>query len=124
MSQVIDVTFIAENDLSAKQYHFVEVSAENKVDVCDGVTDVAVGILQNDPTAGKAAHVRILGLSKLSANEALSVGDLVGASADGQGAPYVNGTDTTKYIRGIVVKAADNAAEIAEVLLVPFPRGA
>ncbi len=31
----LDLSFKAENDLSAKQYFIVEMSAEDQVDVCD-----------------------------------------------------------------------------------------
>lgn len=120
----LDLTFKAGGDLSAKQYYFVKLSAENTVVVCAGTTDIPIGVVQNKPESGEAATVRILGKTKVNADAALTVGALIGCAADGQAAPYVNGTDTTKYPRGIVTKAADNAGEIAEALLAPFPRGA
>lgn len=124
MLEGIDISYKAGADLSAKQYYFMKISAENTVTVCAATTDIAIGILQNDPTSGQAAIVRIFGRSKVNADAAIAVGDLLGPAADGQAAVYANGTDTTKYIRGIATKAVSNAGEIAEVLLTPLPRGA
>src|SRR5690242_8802259 len=77
----------AENDLSSKQFYAVELSAQNRVDVCDGATDKAFGILQNDPKAGQAAVVRKLGKSKAVVDgnaAAIAVGDWLGTDANGK----------------------------------------
>ena len=119
MNDYIDMQFKALADLSAKQYYLVKISTTGQVDVCAATTDKPVGILQNKPEAGEAATVRIFGRSKCNANEALAANDVVGPAADGQGAPYVAGTDTTKYSVGLCLFAAANAGEFAEVLVNP-----
>ena len=81
---VLDITLEAAADLSAKQFHFVKVSAANKVDVCTAITDAPIGVLQNKPTSGQAANIRVLGISKLSANAAISAGAILGSSTDSQ----------------------------------------
>ena len=118
MQLVSDVTFEAAGDLSTKQFHFVKLSAANTVDVCSGATDVPVGILQNKPSAaGRPAVVRMLGISKVSANAGLSVGALIGTSSDGQADAKVAGADTTEYVVGVALTACSNASEIVEVSL-------
>lgn len=120
----IDRSYIAGEDLSAKQYYFVKLSAAKTVVACSGTTDIAIGVLQNKPESGEAARVRLLGPTKVIADAALTYDDLVGTSADGQAAVMVNGTDTTKYPRGYVETPASNAGEVAEIMLLPLPRGA
>lgn len=125
MQDGIDISYIAASDLSAKRFYFVKLTTTaGKVDVCAGTTDFPIGILQNNPVSGKAALVRIFGISQVSADAVLAAGDVVGTSADGQAAVYVAGTDTTKYLKGVVTKAATLVDQIAEILLIPIARGA
>ena len=106
----------ASADLSAKQFYFVLISGANTVTVCSAATDIPCGILQNTPTSGQAANVAYAGVSKLSSNEALTVGWLIGTSADGQGDRKIPGTDTTEYYVGQVLTATAAAAGLATVL--------
>jgi len=106
----------ASADLSAKQYHFVKISGANTVTVCAAATDVSVGILQNAPVSGGPAEVAWAGQSKVSSNEALTVGWLIGTSNDGQADRKIWGTDTTEYIVGQVITATGAAGGIATVL--------
>lgn len=105
---VLMYTLEAAADLSAKQYYFVKVDSSGKAAVCAAVTDVPCGVLQNKPTAGQAAAIMALGISKVNADADLAEGDLIGTSSDGQAAAYVAGTDTTKYVVGQVLE--ENAA--------------
>lgn len=124
MTESIILSFKAGADLSAKQYYFVELDSDGHVTACNGATDKAIGVLQNDPTSGQAALVCVFGRTKVSADAALSIGDLVGTSADGQADAKTPGTDTSDYVKGIVTKATANAGEIAEIILLTFARGA
>ena len=82
----LDLTFTAENDLSANQYHWVELSGTFQVDVPDAETDTLLGILQNKPLAGGAAHVRVEGVSKLVCDGSVSsAGMRVGSTTTGHG---------------------------------------
>ena len=56
-------TFLAEGDLSAKQYFFVGIgSNEKQIAVCSGSGAKSIGILMNKPSAaGQAAEVAIVG---------------------------------------------------------------
>ena len=105
---------LAENDLSAKQYHFVEITADNQVDVCDGAGEKAVGILQNKPIAGQACEITVIGMSKVLAGTGdLTANDLVGTSATGTG---IATTTDTHFYSGICLEGASDT-NYATVLL-------
>lgn len=80
--QLIDVPgLLAGEDLSSWQYGAVKLaSTAGEVVKADAVTDIVVGILQNDPADGEAAHVAgvgsvskaIAGTSVLTAAAALT----------------------------------------------------
>jgi hypothetical protein len=112
----LDLPLKAAADLSSKQYYYVKITADSTVNVCTAATDIPIGILQNKPdAAGKTADVRVLGVSKLSADAALTAGWLVGPSADGQGDRKIPGTYTTEYAVGQVIVGVSNAADLATV---------
>ena len=116
------VAFTAGEDLSSAQFKFLTMESDGQVDLADAETDIAIGVLQNKPTAGQAAQVMISGITKVEADETLAAGNLVHPSADGQAAVFAAGTDTTKYCAGIVLAAA--AGQLATVLLGNYGRGA
>lgn len=118
MPNEIDRSWPSNADLSGKIYHFVKLLSTGKVDVCAATTDKPIGILQNKPTAGQAAIVRVTGESQVSAAGTIAVGDTVGTDVNGQAATYVEGTDTTKYRGGICTVATDGAtSENGRVML-------
>ena len=112
-------TFEANGDISTKQYYFVKPhTVFNRIVVCTGATDIPIGVLQNKPdAAGKAAEVMMIGLTKVSADAALTIGDLIGTSADGQADAKTPGTDTTEYVVGRVYEAASAAADIVSAFI-------
>ena len=112
---VLDITLEAAADLSAKQFHFVKVSAANKVDVCTAITDAPIGVLQNKPTSGQAANIRVLGISKLSANAAIAAGAILGSSTDSQAQTAV----ATNVVCARALEAAGAANVIISALVLP-----
>lgn len=98
---------IAAADLSAKQFHFVKLTANNTVNVCTAVTDKPIGVLQNKPKAGDEANVCAMGVTKVVGDANLAAGDSIGTSVDSQAAAYTV-ADTTKHIVGVVIE--DNSA--------------
>lgn len=114
---VLDWSFEAAADLSAKQYYFVKISSAGKVDVCSAVTDVPIGVLQNKPASGQMASVRIIGITKISSDEALTAGNAIGTSADGQAQIVVVGTETTVYLAGRALSTTGGANEIGTALI-------
>lgn len=105
-------TFTAAADLSAKQYYFVKITADNTVNVCAAATDIPIGVLQNAPASGEAASVMLYGISKVSANEAIAVASNIGTGDDGQADVVAAGTDTTVRLVGQALEAASGAGEI------------
>lgn len=101
-------------DLSADQYKFVKLNADNQVILCAAATDIPLGVLQNKPDAsGKAAEVCCIGVTKVSSDAALTAGWLIGTSVDGQGDRKIAGTDTTEYVVGHVIVGTGAAAGLA-----------
>lgn len=117
-SQPFKISLEAGADLSAKQYYFVKIdSSTGKAVVCAAATDRPVGVLQNNPTSGQAAEIVVVGLTKVSSDAGLTIGNLIGTSGDGQADAKTPGTDTTEYVVGTVVTSTSNAAEIATVMV-------
>jgi len=116
-SQPFKITLEAGADLSSSQYNFVKLNSSGKAVECAAVTDKPVGVLQNNPTSGQAAEIVVVGLTKVSANAALAIGDLIGTSSDGQAAAYVAGTDTTKYVVGQAMVTSGGADEITTIMV-------
>ena len=116
-SQPFKITLEAGADLSTKQYYFVKLDNAGKAVVCDGATDKPVGVLQNNPTSGQAAEVVVVGLTKVSSDAGLTIGALIGTSADGQADAKTPGTDTTEYVVGTVLVTTGAAGVVGSVLV-------
>lgn len=114
MQLISDVTFEAAADLSAKQFHFVKLTAANTVNVCTATTDNPVGVLQNKPSAaGRPAVVRIFGMSKVVASGAISAGALLATEADAEaGIPATNDP-----VVGKALEAASGQGEVIAALI-------
>jgi len=113
---------IAGADLSAaaNQYKFVKWSADRTVVLCNGVTDLPCGVLQNTPLSGDAATVCYLGVTKVQGDADLGYGNQIGTSADGQAAAYTV-TDTTKHIVGSIIVGNSAAAGLATAVVCCIP---
>lgn len=105
----------AENDLSDDQFKFVEISGENLVDVADDNTEIAIGVLQNDPKEGQEAEVMVSGISKVvTQDEDISAGDLVTWNNDGEATE----ADDEDYIVGIALaEGIDGETVLIPVLM-------
>ena len=120
---VYDKSFVAAQDLSAAQYYIVSSSAEDVVAICvassGGGTGRAIGVVQNNPTSGNAANVRILGQSKVVASSSgtIAVGAYVGCSTGGLAV-----SATTGFLAiGTAMSATTGASgQIVEVLMRSF----
>jgi hypothetical protein len=94
----VELSFIAGADLSAKQYYLVEMSANQTGTVANATTDKIVGVLQNKPTSGQVARVRVHGVTRVVSNGAVAFGEWVGPHTDGTA---ITVTGDTKRITGI-----------------------
>ena len=116
---VLEVSFIAEEDLSDYQYHFVALSTtEGYVKAIDTTSETVIGVLQNKPTIGESASIMTIGISKVVAGEALNPNDVVdaefiSATDSGKAIVYVSGGDRL----GIVIIAASAEDKLASIRL-------
>ena len=111
-------TFKADSDMSTRQFYFVKLTGGSAVEICSA-TSGCIGILQNAPSAGQGAEVMLWGVSNISSDGALTLGNFIGPSSDGQGASYTTGTDAGKHYQGKCIKGTTAAAGIATVVLSP-----
>ena len=111
-------TLTAAADLSSKQYYFVKLASATTVNVCSAITDLPIGILQNNPESGEQAIVQIFGISKVVADGTITAGRWMGTSADSQAAGITPGSDTTVYVMGQAIQAA-SAGETFTMFLNP-----
>lgn len=87
---IADVPFLADADLTLSQYYFVTpASTAGYVKIATGASNPApIGVLQNAPSAGQEARVRLLGLSKVFAlttsSSSLTYGRYLSTNASGQ----------------------------------------
>lgn len=117
---------VAGDDLSDYQYAFVmldtTVAAPPTVIPVTGITDRPIGILQNNPRLGEEAEVTILGISKVYADENLTLGQSISVGYPGLGDTQVGGQAAVNPVAvpgkdanlGTVLLAA-NAQSIATV---------
>lgn len=114
MEMVKAISFEAGGDLSADQWKFVTVAADEQVDLHASAGDLPTGVLLNNPdAAGRAAEVAVGGVIKVEAAAAIAAGAEV--AADGSGLAVT--ASTGNAIVGQCLKGAGAAGELAEVLL-------
>jgi hypothetical protein len=98
-------SFEAGEDLLLYQWHFVKFNAGKLVHIA-AATDVPAGVLQEAVVSGRRAEIVVSGPTKIKSAGSLSVGDLIGPSANGRADGKTPGTDTTEYVAGTVWSAA------------------
>jgi hypothetical protein len=76
----VDISLVAAADLSSSQFLAVKVDSAGKAALA-GAGEFAIGVLQNKPTAGQAATVRISGVTKMVAAGTFNPGVFVTADA-------------------------------------------
>jgi len=110
------ISLAAGADLSSDQYKIVKLSGSGVI-LTAAITDIPVGVLQNDPASGETASVAVDGITKVVASEAISVGALIGTTDDGKAVDVVAGTDTTAYVIGQAVTAATADGDVITITL-------
>ena len=88
---VIKVTYPAAADLSAKQYFFMQVDSNGRVNSA-GDGEVVNGVLYNDPAAiDRAAEVAISGRVKVIAGGTVTAGTLGASDSAGEAVAKATG---------------------------------
>ena len=119
-NQILIRGFEADADLSTSQFRVVILTgtgANSKVDRATTATQFPFGILQNTPSATQTADVMVAGVSKFSAEGAVTVNQFTKSSGDGQIAGVTTGTDSGLYGFGLCVEAASAAGDVGSLLL-------
>jgi len=110
-------TAIAGADLSTNQYNFMKISANMTVVVCAALTDIPVGVLQNNPPSGGAAEIMVSGITKIVTAGALTAGNLVGCDAAGLAVSVNPDGVADNYYVGQIVIGTGGANEIGSALI-------
>ena len=124
--QGVDLSFIAESDLSAKQWNFVAAGsvAGYVVAASSGSARGAFGVLQNDPTAGQEATVRVFGLTKLSASaaagSAIVCGDYLVCGSHGKARLQSDVGGSTAAVNAMALESLATGTAIIKAFVMPF----
>jgi hypothetical protein len=124
---VLDKGYNLSNSGAAQSiYRFMKFAAdENKVTQATAITDRCVGVCQQRIDAADSAtgnvqvDVRMMGISKVEAAAAISLGAEVAPSTDGRAQTAV----TTQFRHGIALQAATAAGQWIDVWLNGPPVG-
>lgn len=106
------VSIEAGEDLSAKQFRFVKINSSGKAVLC-GTGEQGVGVLLNKPESGYVAEIQIGGIAKVEVDAAVTAGDRLMSSSDGQAATKTG----TNNSMGIALETASTAATRISVKL-------
>lgn len=114
----VKTTFVAGEDLSAKQFCFVKIdNGDGEVVAVNGATDRPIGVLQNAPTAGQAAEVTISGGTKVACGGSASFGQPLFSSASGTAVTLAFGTTASAaYSVGTFIENGASGAIAAAVI--------
>ena len=123
MSNDHDVPFLADEDLTAKQYTLLRPASTAGYAACanSACSFGVLGVLQNSPSAGQEATVRLMGTTKVygEANGTcgLAYGGFVFAASTGRVEGYASGCP----IIGRWLSAAVTSGDVVgEIFLFPF----
>lgn len=108
-------TKLASEDLSAKQFHIVQMDSSGDMEVGEGATDLLLGVLQDKPESGQAGCYRHMGTTKVVAGGAIAIGARVTSDATGEA---VTTTTNGDVVVGVALEAAAADGDIIEIQLV------
>lgn len=121
-----DVTFMAATTVLQDRQFFAVYSTGAATNALGYVTlavsatqgaNRAIGILQNEPSNGGAAQVRMIGLSKWATEAAVAYGALLACSTAGTAYTV---TSSLEHIMGMALSASvSTSGEIITALLLP-----
>jgi hypothetical protein len=107
-------------DLSSYQHQVVRLTTAEKLTFvsCAAVANVAIGVLQDQPTSGMDGNVMIVGISKVKAGGAVSRGQLLGLQLASTTYPgmLVAATTASKGSTKPVGRALQGAAQAGDII--------
>jgi len=107
------ISKIAGEDLSSSQYRFVELVSKTNVELADAITDKVYGVLQNAPTAGMEAVIKVRGETKIVTAAGLAVNTIVGPATSGKAQTAV----ATQFPCGRVVEPTGADGDVGVIEL-------
>ena len=107
-------SFVAGEDLSAKQFKFVTLESDGQVDVADSAGENCIGILLNAPAAGAAATVAISGKVMVESGGTIAAGAAVQADANGDALTAASGDVVMGYALEAAVDGQIMAIELIQ----------
>lgn len=106
---------VAAADLSSKQYHVMAFASTAGQVKTATAGDTFIGVLQNDPASGEAAHVKAIGVSLVVAGTgAITAGAALLANSTGQ---VANTTTDNADIIGTALEASGASGDQILALL-------
>lgn len=110
-------TFLAGEDLSAAQYHFVTLEADGFVDLADADAEACIGVLCNTPASGQAAEVALDGRVLVEAGGTITAGDDVVTNNAGEAVERSTSSSATAVTMGYAVEDGVDGQIIAIELI-------
>ena len=108
--------FKASSTLASSQYYIVKfASTAGEVIVGAAATDSLIGVVQNDPGAGEAADIAVIGIAKVACEASQSAGAWVTSSTTGRAKVTSSGNDDV--IGKLLEGTSSDAGDIAAILL-------
>jgi hypothetical protein len=77
-------TLLAAADLSTYQFRCVKMTTTDNTVNLSGAGEAAIGILQNEPTAGQSVEIELLGISKAEFGATVTAGDMLMSDSVGR----------------------------------------
>lgn len=119
------VSTYASSDVNGVQaFRFVRLTASQTIDRCSAITQVPIGVVQENVDVAKVAlgkavvNTRLLGISRVVAGAAVSIMAEVSTDTTGRAITAA----TTARVAGIALQAAGAAGDLIDVFLVPAGR--
>jgi hypothetical protein len=122
---VLDKGFIANS--AVVQFHAVKLAADDQVTAVTAAGEQAIGVCQEeitagDATSGRVTDVRILGISRVVAGAAVTRGALVRVNAAGRAIALAGTAGVNENVLGMALTPATADGEHIDVLLTPGGR--
>lgn len=104
------ITMDAAGDLDLHQFKIVDINAANRVAL--SAADIGFGVVQNHPRSLEAATVVHMGVTKVRAGLAVSVGNFITSAATGFGVAVLSGAahGANIYVLGRALTGAASGA--------------
>lgn len=110
-------TFLAGEDLTAGQYHFVTLEADGFVDLADADAEQCIGVLMNKPDSGEAATVALSGKVLVEAGGDITAGDEVVTNTAGEAVELSTSSSATAITMGYALEDGADGQIIAIELI-------